>query len=395
MNKNRIFTLLDVAIIVIVTSGIMCFLGGILIFRHLGGINYTLLSGDTNLQEFISAYNDLTENYYDDLNKDELIKGAINGMYSKVSDPYTNYLDDVNTTSLNDTLSGKYQGIGVRIESTQEGIVINEVFDDTPASSAGLRKGDLITHINNQSIEGLTASEVVEMIKKVNNSITLTIKRDYQNLTFKLTTKEVMTPVIYSQVLEKNGHKVGYISLSVFNDTADVQFEKAVSKLENSNIESLIIDLRDNSGGYLEVAKNIAEMFIAKDKIIYSLESKNSKTDYRDKTNEKRNYKIAVLINNSSASASEILAASLKYSYGAVLVGETSYGKGKVQERASLSYGNTVKYTSALWLTPAGNCIDGKGLIPDFPVAFDTTNYDKDDIYSDSQILYALNNLAT
>ena len=184
------------------------------------------------------------------------------------------------------------------------------------------------------------------------------------------------------------------ISLSVFNDTADIQFEKAISILENSSIEYLIIDLRGNSGGYLEVAKNIAEMFIEKDRIIYSLESKTSKTDYKDKTNEKRNYKIAVIINRNSASASEILAAALKYSYGAVLVGETSYGKGKVQERASLSNGNTVKYTSALWLTPKGDCIDGIGLIPDYPVAFDVSKYDSKDIYTDSQILYALNNLA-
>lgn len=391
MRKNRIFTLLDVTIIIIVTSGIMCFLGGILIYRHLGGINYTLLSGDANLQEFISAYNDLTENYYDDLNKDEIIQGAINGMYSKVSDPYTNYLDDTNTTTLNESLNGKYQGIGVRIESTDIGIRIDEVFDDSPASSAGLHAGDIITHINNESISGLTTAEIVQMIKKENNTISISITRSGEPFTYSMTTKEVLTPVITSQVLEKNGHKVGYIYLLIFNDTADTQFEKALSKLENSGIESLIIDLRDNSGGYLEVAKNIAEMFIQRDKVIYSLENKNGKTDYKDKTNEKRNYKISIVLNKNSASASEILAASLKYSYGAMLVGETSYGKGKVQERGSLSGGNTVKYTSALWLTPAGDCIEGKGLTPDYPVALDPSIYSKFDIYTDSQVAYALN----
>lgn len=393
MKKNRIFTLLDVAIIVVATSCIMCFLGGILIYRHLGGINYTLLNGDENLQEFISAYNDLTENYYNDLDKNELIEGAINGMYSKVSDPYTNYLDDANTTSLNDTLNGKYQGIGIRIDTSDNSITIDEVFDNSPASKAGLQKGDIITHVNGIDINGKTSSEVISMIKKENNTVSLTINRIGEIKTYTLTTSDILTPVISSETLVKDNHKVGYIYLSIFNDTADTQFENALSKLENAGIESLIIDLRDNSGGYLEVAKNIAEMFLEKDKIIYSLENKTSKKDYKDKTNEKRNYNISVIINKGSASASEILASALKYSYGASLVGETSFGKGKVQEKSSLSSGNTVKYTSALWLTPKGDCIDGKGLVPDYPVAFDNDTYKKGDIYSDSQILYAFNNL--
>ena len=395
MKKNRIFTLLDVAVIVIVTSAVMCFLGGILIYRHLGGINYSLLGDDTNLQEFISAYNDLTENYYDDLNKKDLIQGAINGMYSKVSDPYTNYLDENNTTSLNDSLNGKYYGIGIRIKETEEGIQIHELFDDSPAYSAGLLAGDFIVALNGEDTANLTSQELVDKIKKDNNTMTITVKRNGENKTFQIKTAEVLTPSVTYKVLEKNNHIVGYLYLSVFNDTADVQFEKALSKLENFGIESLIIDVRDNSGGYLEVAKNIAEMFIEKDKIIYSLENKTSKTDYRDKTNEKRSYKMNVIIDGNSASAAEILAAALKYSYGASLVGETSFGKGKVQERASLSSGTTVKYTSALWLTPAGDCIDGKGLVPDYPVAFDQATYVQGDIYSDSQILYALNNLAS
>ena len=394
MKKNRIFTLLDVAIIVVVTSGVMCFLGGILIYRHLGGINYSLLGEDGNLQEFISAYNDLTNNYYEDLDKKELIKGAINGMYSQVSDPYTDYLDDANTTYLNKTLNGKYQGIGIRIEAVDAGIRIDEVFEDTPAYSAGLLSGDIITHFNGENIVGLNTQEVVDKIKDETNTFTLTIMRNNESKNFQLRSSDVLTPVVTPKVLENNGHKVGYLYLSVFNDTADIQFEKALSKLENSGIESLIIDLRNNSGGYLEVAKNIAEMFIENGRIIYSLENKTSKTDYRDKTNEKRDYKVGIILNKSSASAAEILAAALKYSYGASLFGETRYGKGKVQERASLSTGNTVKYTSALWLTPNGDCIDGKGLTPDYPVAFDESTYEQNNVYTDSQILYTLKNLA-
>lgn len=395
MKREKLFSFLDIIIIVIVTSCIMYFLGGVLVYRHLGGVNYTLLTKDEKLQEFISAYNDLVDNYYDTLDRGTLIDGAINGMYSKVNDPYTNYMDSDATTYLNDSLNGKYQGVGVRIEMTKDNTSrIIEVFDDSPAKKAGVEVGDVITSINGIDVTKKTNSEIVELIKKSeNNKVSMGVLRDNKTLSFDMEISSLMTPVVASKILEKNNHRVGYISLSIFNDTADTQFETALSQIESSNIESLIIDLRDNTGGYLEVANNIAEMFIEKDKVIYSLENKTTKTDYKDKTNEKRNYKVVVLINRNSASASEILAAALKYSYGAILIGEQSYGKGKVQERASLTNGNTVKYTTARWLTPKGDCIDGIGLTPDSPVAFVTESYYKDDIYTDSQVLYALNYL--
>lgn len=395
MKKEKLFSFLDVIVIVVATSCIMYFLGGVLVYRHLGGINYNLLTKDDKLREFISAYNDLVNNYYDSLDKSTLIDGAINGMYSKVSDPYTNYLDQNATTYLNDSLSGKYQGIGVRIEMTKDNTSrIIEVFDDSPAKKSGLEVGDVIKSVNGVDVTNKSNNDIVDLIKKSENGkVNIGVDRNGVSYKFDMLISSLMTPVVDSKVLDKNNHKVGYISLSVFNDTADTQFDSALTKLEKSNIESLIIDLRDNTGGYLEVANNIAEMFIEKDRIIYSLENKSSKTDYRDKTSEKRNYKVWILINKNSASASEILAAALKYSYGAILVGEQSYGKGKVQERASLANGNTVKYTTAKWLTPNGDCIDGVGLVPDNPVAFVIENYSRGDLYTDSQVSYILNNL--
>ena len=160
-----------------------------------------------------------------------------------------------------------------------------------------------------------------------------------------------------------------YLKISKFNETAYEQFYEKLNKIEVDGINSLIIDLRDNTGGYLSVATKISEMFLQKGKVIYSLnEQSSTKTTY-DETDDERNYKVYILVNGNSASASEILAAALKDSYGAKLVGTTTYGKGKVQKTSKLSDGTMYKYTSAKWLTPSGECIDGVGLKPDIEIS--------------------------
>ena len=161
---------------------------------------------------------------------------------------------------------------------------------------------------------------------------------------------------------------LGYIYISTFSDTIYDQFRDALNKLEGEGIDNLIIDVRNNTGGYLSETTNIASIFLEKGKVIYSLESKKSKDTYKDETDEKKNYKVVVIINEASASASEILTASLKDSYNATVVGKKSFGKGKVQQTAKLKGGTMYKYTSAKWLRPNGECIDGKGIVPDHEV---------------------------
>lgn len=177
--------------------------------------------------------------------------------------------------------------------------------------------------------------------------------------------KTLYNPAVSSKVIEQNEKRIGYIALTKFSDTAYEQFNKELKKIESSNIDSLIIDVRNNTGGYLNEATKIAELFIEKGKTIYSLENKNKTEITKDETEEQRSYKVGILINGSSASASEVLASALKYSYGASLIGTKSYGKGKVQQTSNLSDGAMIKYTTARWLTPEGNCIDGVGLTPD------------------------------
>lgn len=391
--RRKIFSLLDVSIIVVVTSVVMFLLGATLIYKHLGGVNFSLLDEDVNLQEFIGAYNNLLDNYYDSLDKGKLIDGAIEGMYTIVGDPYTTYLDQYSSDSLNDSLNGRYDGIGITLSKDESGnMTIYSVFDDSPSSRAGLMAGDIIVSINGEDIAGKDASYVANLIQN-SSSVSINYLRGTSENTVVVEVESLMVPAVSSMVISSSGVRIGYIRLFVFNDTADIQITNHLSKLESQGIDALILDLRDNSGGYLQIAENIAESFLEKGKVIYSLESKSGNVIAKDDTNEKRTYPIAVVINNNSASAAEILAAALKYSYGATLVGNTSYGKGKVQEKSSLTNGTTIKYTTALWLTPNGDCIDEVGLVPDIEVDMVFDGYDQENITTDIQVMTALKSL--
>lgn len=392
--RKKVFSFLDVSIIVIVCSFVMCFLGAAIIYKHLGGVNFSLLGEDENLKEFIGAYNNLIDNYYDKVNKKDIIDGAIDGMYKKTGDPYTTYLDDDSSTILEDSLNGNYTGFGIQILKAESGeLIIDEVFKDTPASNAGIQKGDIIRKVEDLEVTSENRDEVVDKIKS-SKKVNMTLESNGTIEEVSIESSNIMVPVTSSKVFNHNGHNIGYISLSVFNDTADIQFSNDLNDIEGQGIDSLVIDLRGNSGGYLQIAENITESFLEKGKLVYSLESKGNTEKFLDKTSEHRTYPIAVLINRGSASASEILASALKYSYGATLVGTNSYGKGKVQEKSELTDGTSVKVTTAMWLTPNGDCIDGKGLTPDVSVSLDTENATKGDINTDTQLLEALNNLA-
>ena len=180
--------------------------------------------------------------------------------------------------------------------------------------------------------------------------------------------KNINKPALSYSVEEFNNKKLGYIQIQTFSQTLAEQVKQTLNKIEKDNISGLIIDLRGNGGGYLNAATDTASLFLEKGKVIYSLENKNSLDTTKDETDEKRSYPIVVLVNEGTASASEILAGALKDSYGATIVGKKSYGKGKVQQVKNLKDGSTVKYTTARWLRPNGECVDGVGIIPDYEI---------------------------
>ena len=358
------FNLVEVIVIILMTALISGVSTGIIVYNNSDTIKASTNS-NKYLQEFEKAYYNITNSYVEKTNERDLINAAITGMSSYLGDPYTGYLDETTSTDLEDRLEGEYYGIGVEISKMESGIQIVTVFKGGPADKAGLEVGDIIVKVNNKSVTESSAEEVSNIIKGgEKENIKISVLRGGITLDKEGGRKKVSIPSVESKIIDN----VGYIYISTFSNTTYSQFKEALETLEKEDIKNLIIDVRGNGGGYLNSAVDIAELFIEKGKNIYGLESKGSKTFYQDETNEKRNYKINILMNGSSASASEILASALKESYNATLIGTKSYGKGTVQETQKLETGGMIKITTAYWLTPNGNKINGKGLNPDIEI---------------------------
>jgi carboxyl-terminal processing protease len=375
MRKTRGFSLIGVIIIIIITSLVASMATGVIMINNSSNEmvnNYNSASDDDYLQEFITVYNTLVDKYYDSIDRESMLNAAEEAMVSYLGEKYTTYLDDEEYNEIIDELSGTYNGIGVSIQDNK----IVDVTKDSPAAKAGLQIDDEIMVINGVDTEELSNAEIGKLIRESkSNTINMKIKRKGELITFDVTKEELIYPSIKYEVLENTN--IGYIYINNFSQNLGKQMNDALKELEGKNITSLIVDVRDNVGGYLSAAEDVSSIFIEKGKVIYSLESNNGKYVYKDKTAEKREYPIVVLINGNSASASEILAAALKESYGAIVVGEKSYGKGKVQQVVSLNNGGSVKYTSAKWLTPGGKCIDGIGISPDYEIKYEKqTKYD-------------------
>ena len=389
---KKVFNVVDVFIIVIITSLVMSMLGAVLVYKNVDDINLSFVRTDENLKKFIAAYANLKDNYYEDISDKDLIDGALNGMYEKVNDPYTSYLDEQSSERLDNILSGNYNGIGIEVEKIDDGIKIMKVLDNTPAKEAGLLEGDIITQVDLEEIKDKSTSEISKLISS-KEEVNLTVKRNFDLLSFDVKTKVLYREVSTSNIFENNNKRIGYISLNTFNEDSYNQFKNNLEKLEKKNIDSLIIDVRNNGGGYLSQAEEITELFLNKGKTIYYLKTKNDLIKVKDRTKEKRKYKVAVLINSKSASASEVLAGALKYSYGASLIGETSFGKGRVQEKISFE-STSVKYTSALWLMPNKKNIDEVGIKPDIEVELDNNRYEISNIDIDLQVYTAIKHIS-
>lgn len=365
------FKLYEVIIITIIT-GILCSIAtGFIFYKKYETsaiASYENLSNNKNVNEFLQVYASIIKEYYQDVNEEELVDSAINAMFSYLGDNYSEHLSKDETSSLLEQLAGEYQGIGVEIY--QDKIIYN-VFDDSPAKEAGLQKGDKIIKVNNEDVSEKDNSYVATKIKNENDKVEITILRNNEEKKVTVKKDKLYIPSVTSKVIEEENKKIGYIDITSFSNTTSKQVKKALLSLEKDNIDSLVIDVRNNAGGYLISAKEIASMFLEKEKIIYSLQEKDKTQTYKDTTSEKRDYPVVVLINEYSASASEILTSALKESYNATLVGKKSYGKGKVQQTLNLEDGSMAKYTTAKWLTPNGKCIDGVGITPDYEIDLD------------------------
>ena len=385
MKNNKGFNLISVIIIISVTSLISAITAGVIVTNNYN-LSYKDIANDEELTDFLKAYSKIVNNYYEDVDKEKLLDSALNAMLTYLGDNYTTYLTDEQRQALEQSLQGTYQGIGVEINSDR---VITKLTTDGPAQTAGLQTGDKFISVDGTNLNNVDGNTVGMLIRGTDKkSVDIVIERNGEELSFNVKIAKIEKPAISYEMKENN---IGYIKISKFSRPLTSQMKNALKELETLGMNKLIIDLRNNTGGYLDSAETTASLFLKKGKLIYSLQDKNNKENYKDKTEESRDYPIVVLINNNSASSAEILAAALKDSYGAVLVGETSYGKGKVQQTYDMEDGSMAKYTSAKWLRPTGECIDGKGLEPDFEVLqTKQTNENGEEILEDTQLIRAI-----
>ena len=355
------------------------------------GKDYRVLKKE--LSKLTDTYFALTNNFYEDIDKKTLVEDAIKGMMSSVGDVYTNYSDTDTTTTFKETVDGKYEGIGCSIGQNDKGeLKVVEVFENTPASKAGLKKDDIIIEIDGENYsKEKTTKDMANYIKEnKNEAIKIKIKRGEEEKEMEIKRDKIEMPTITSEVIEKNNKKVGYISISVFSSITTKQFDKALEKINKEKVSGLIIDVRNNGGGYLSVVTDIANKILPKDKVIYKLEKDKKITEKKDNTKECLTYPVAILVNSSSASASEILAAAIKESYKGFVVGTKTYGKGTVQQTTTLPDGSMLKYTVQKWLTPEGNWINEKGIEPTNKVELPKEYYDNPTKEKDNQLNTAL-----
>lgn len=323
---------------------------------------------DDELQEFINNYDYIVDNYYGDIDKTKLIDSAIAGMLNTL-DKNSTYVGG-SDTNFSIYLEGTYEGTGIQVyNDDNNNVVIYSVFEGTPASEAGLKAGDVIVKLNNKDTTNMTISDFSDLVKKQNGTFNITYKRDGKEDTVKLKVDTVELKSVSSKVINRDDNQIGYIRTTIFANNTYEQFKKEITELENKNIDGLIIDLRGNSGGHLSAAEQIISLFLDSSHPIYQIKSKDGQNKYYSTGKETKKYKITILIDSNSASASEVVTSALKEQYGASVVGEKSYGKGTVQELQTLPNGEQYKLTTKTWLTSKGKIIDGKGIEPDYKVS--------------------------
>ncbi|GAA0285414.1 carboxyl-terminal processing protease [Gracilibacillus halotolerans] len=334
-----------------------------------------IMSQQTNIEDnlgdmtkVLEAYTLIQDMYVEDVEDKQLIEGAIQGMLLSLEDPYSVYLDQEAMEEFNQQIESSFEGIGAEVSMVNGNVTIVSPIKDSPAEKVGLSPNDQVLTVDGESLEGLSLQEAVNKIRGEKGSeVTLEIRRPGvdEPLQVNIVRDSIPVETVYVDTVEQNGKKIGIIELTSFSETTAEEMKEELEKMENDGIEGLVIDVRGNPGGLLPAAEGILEQFIPKDKPILQMEDENGKkTRYFSNLSDPKDYPVAVLINEGSASASEILAISLKEALDYEIVGETTFGKGTVQQTLPMGDGSTIKLTRYKWLSSDGTFIDGKGVEP-------------------------------
>lgn len=322
-------------------------------------------------QKLYSAYDEIQSKYYEDVDTEQLVNGAINGMVDSLGDPYSDYMNEEEAAQFMEGISSSFQGIGAEVQERNGYITVVSPIKNSPAEKAGVLPNDQIIAVDGESIQGFSTTEAVMLIRgEKGTEVTLTIVRGESQdpIDVTIVRDEIPIETVYSEMI---GDNVAHIQITSFSRETYNELLTAIEEMENEGMEAMVIDVRQNPGGLLESALEISNLFIDEGKGMFEVEAKGQEPEiYLASEGDKIRIPVTLLIDGGSASASEILAGAMSESADIQLVGEKTFGKGTVQTANDLADGSNLKFTTARWLTPDGNWIHEKGIQPDVEVAY-------------------------
>ena len=340
-------------------------------------------------------YNTIDEYYLNGIDNDKMKDGIYKGMVDSLGDPYTVYYNSEEYKQFTSSSSGTYSGIGVAVSQnvTTGAITIVKTFKKGSGEKEGMKPGDVIYKVEGKRIEGLELSKVVSMIKGEEGTfVKVTVLRDGKEIEFNLERKKLEVDTVNYRMEDRSGKKIGYISVSEFDEVTASQFKSAISELSKEGMEGLVIDLRDNPGGLLDVTCEMLDRMIKKGLLVYTVDKYGKRVDEDATDSDSFDKPVAILVNGNSASASEVFSGAMKDYKAATLVGTKTFGKGIVQSIVPFGDGTAMKVTVSKYYTPNGVNIHGTGIEPDVVVELskDATKNGKYDRKYDNQLNKAL-----
>lgn len=329
--------------------------------------NGTPVVGDSSFDKLYEVRDVINSQYYQDIDQDALVEGAIKGMVNSVGDPYTVFFNAEEYKEFNDDGDGNYVGIGVIVGIKEDRIVVITPFEGSPAFKAGLRSGDFITKVEGVEYTGTELDKAVSVIKgEEGKPVTLTIMRNGEEQDITIVRASITIVNVESEMLEGD---IAHVTMLQFSNNTAEQVREAMEELRDQGAKGYILDLRGNPGGFLDEAVDVASLFVEKDKtILYTLDKYDQKKEYRSYGGSFIGAPLVVLIDGGSASASEVVSGALKDYEAATLVGQQSFGKGIVQMVYQVGDGEAVKVTVSSYYSPEGINIHGEGIAPDIEV---------------------------
>ena len=392
VEKKTGFNTIEVVLIAILALAFGGVVGVVLAYTAKPLSIITNTDSPSDIQEVEKIYDNLLSKYYGEIDKQTLSDAAIKGMIEALNDPYSTYIDAENTDDFDEQIYGYYVGIGTEITLNDENqFEVTNIFENTPATDANIELHDIVVKVNNEDVSGKTVSDIGKLIQgEIGTNVTLTLRRGEAEFDVTITRDRIDLISVTSQIFEKDDKRIGYIKVTNFASNTFNQFQTALNELEENDIESLIIDVRDNLGGQLEVATQIASLFLTKDKVVYQLNTNGIIQPIYSTGPGSFQKPITVLINGATASASEVLAIALQESADATVIGTTSYGKGTIQESYKLSTGASIKFTVQEWLSPNGNTVNEVGVKPDIEVSETENSGETDTLETDTVLQTAI-----